>query len=280
MKRAAAVGALLLATLASPANATERGVAIPGKLFEPEHLQLLVGDTVTWTNQDAATHTVTADDASFDSGDLNPDGTFTVRFTHPGRTTYHCAIHRFMTGVVEVYALTLSGPVEPVSIGTQFALRGLARPDAGRVTVERRGQDEAFAPVSEAAVAADGSFEVFVPAVTSADYRAVSGTLESAVLHVGVTPRVVLRVRRAGSAVRVVGSVSPAEPGIPVALQVYSRERFAWDRFARGRLDARSRVRFTIHPRRKLKLRLVVLGGSRGLVGGTSNGVLAGPTTR
>src|SRR5690606_12787802 len=39
-------------------------------------LRVQPGTTVTWTNQDAMIHTVTAVDGSFDSGFLNPGDTF------------------------------------------------------------------------------------------------------------------------------------------------------------------------------------------------------------
>jgi len=277
VKRAVLVGVLLLVGLASPSNAADRDVVIPGKLFEPERLELLVGDTVTWANNDAVTHTITADDSSFDSGDLEPGASFSATFAKPGRTTYHCAIHHFMTGEIDAFALALSGPPDPVPIDTWFELSGLAPPDTGVLTVERRGDDGAFAPAAEATVAGDGHFRVSVPALASADYRAVADALASSVVHVSVSPRVTLRAQRSGSVVQLEGSAAPAQPGMPVALQVYSRERFAWLRVARAHFDARSRARFRLHPRRTLRLRLALLRASQGLVGGTSNVLVVAP---
>jgi plastocyanin len=60
------------------------------------------GTTVTWTNQDAMAHTVTADDGSWGSGPLGPGTTYSHVFTSPGTYTYHCAFHPFMTGTVMV----------------------------------------------------------------------------------------------------------------------------------------------------------------------------------
>jgi plastocyanin len=276
VKRAAVVAAIPALALAAPTGATERAVTMPGTLFEPERVELLVGDTITWTNLDAVRHTVTANNASFDSGDVAPDQSFSLTFAEPGRFAYHCSIHRFMTGEVDVFALALSGPLDPVPVGARFALRGLATPGA-HVEVERRGLDGVFSRVGEADAAADGRFRVSVPAVVSADYRAATAALTSALVHVGVSPRVTLRVRRVGRVVRVEGLAVPAQPRMPVALQVYSRERFDWFTARRSRLDPRSRVRFALTPRRKLHLRLVVLRASAGLVRGTSNVVVAAP---
>jgi plastocyanin len=276
VRRTAVVAAVLLVLAgASPSGATDRGVTIPGKLFEPERIELLVGETVTWTNLDSVTHTVTADDGSFDSGDLGSDGTFSLTFDSAGRTAYHCAIHRFMTGEVDVFALALSGPLDPVVVGASFSLRGLAPPTATTVRIERRERDGSFAGVAEVAPSADGRFRVAVPATTSTAYRAVAGALESPLVPVRVSPRVTLSVRRTGRGVSLLGSASPAQPGMPVVLERYSRERFAWFPLTRARFDARSRVRFAVHPRRKLHLRLVVLRASAGLVRGTSNVVVA-----
>jgi plastocyanin len=274
MSRAAAAAVLLLLSLASPSSAAERGVSIPGKLFEPERLEVLVGDTVTWRNLDAVTHTVTADDGTFDSGDLAPDGAFSVTFDQPGRTTYHCAIHRYMTGEVDVFALALSGPIEPIRIGTQFTLRGLARPGTESVVVERRIPGAEFAQDATVNPSPEGRFRVSLPAVTSADYRARAGTLESSIVHVSVSAVVTLRATSFAGVVRLYGSVAPAQPGMPVALQVYSRERFTWFPIAHARLDAASRILFTVSPLRTLHLRLALLRASGGLVGATSNAVL------
>jgi len=275
--------ALLLTVLPGRLTAAEnlpRGVDIPGKLFEPERLDVLVGDTVTWRNLDAVTHTVTADNRSFDSGDLTPDGTFAVTFDRPGRIAYHCAIHRFMTGEINVFALALTGPLDPVTVGAQFSLRGLAAPGTELATVEKRDAAGQFVQEGTASVSNDGRFSVSVPAVTSTDYRAIVGTLTSPLVHVAVSPRVVLRVRRAGQRVRLEGTASPPQPRMPAVLEVYSRERFDWLRFARVRFDAHSRISTALSPRRKLDLRLVLVRASSGLVGGTSNAVAVAPRRR
>ena len=58
--------------------------------------------TVTWTNVDAMPHTVTADDNSFTSDELNQNDTYSHTFTTDGTFNYHCAIHTGMTGTVVV----------------------------------------------------------------------------------------------------------------------------------------------------------------------------------
>ncbi|MCC5949994.1 MAG: cupredoxin domain-containing protein [Nitriliruptoraceae bacterium] len=75
--------------------------------FEPADIEVTVGTTVTFTNQDIVRHTVT----SGPSGE--PDGTFdlpldaqgdevTFTFDEPGTYDYYCDLHRAMVGTVTV----------------------------------------------------------------------------------------------------------------------------------------------------------------------------------
>jgi plastocyanin len=71
-------------------------------VFTPQHMQVSVGDTVTWTNQDEAPHTATADDDSFDTGTLSQGDSGEVTFEEAGTFTYFCEIHPDMLGAVTV----------------------------------------------------------------------------------------------------------------------------------------------------------------------------------
>src|SRR5690242_3478262 len=78
-------------------------VTIDGFAFEPASLTVTAGTTVTWTNRDEEPHTVAASDGSFHSGTLaGNNNTFSHTFSAPGSFTYHCAIHPYMAGTVEV----------------------------------------------------------------------------------------------------------------------------------------------------------------------------------
>jgi plastocyanin len=70
--------------------------------FVPADLTVSVGTTVTWTNNDAATHTVTSDTGLFDSKDMSKGGTFSHTFTEKGTFSYHCALHSSMKGTITV----------------------------------------------------------------------------------------------------------------------------------------------------------------------------------
>ena len=76
--------------------------------FSPNPIQVSVGTTVTWTNNDAEPHTVNAGEYAtpsrlFDSY-IPPAGTFQHTFTEPGEYPYFCILHPNMVGTVEVVA--------------------------------------------------------------------------------------------------------------------------------------------------------------------------------
>jgi plastocyanin len=70
--------------------------------FSPACIQVPAGTTVTFTNADGVTHTVTADDGTYDSGNLAPTRAFTHLYATAGTSAYHCTIHAGMSGTVIV----------------------------------------------------------------------------------------------------------------------------------------------------------------------------------
>ncbi len=77
-------------------------VTIDNFAFSPGSITVSAGTTVTWVNNDTAAHTVTADDGSFDSGNLAPGDSFTHTFTSAGSFSYHCNYHPNMVATVVV----------------------------------------------------------------------------------------------------------------------------------------------------------------------------------
>ena len=77
-------------------------VTIANFAFSSKTLTVSAGTTVTWTNNDAAAHTVTADDNSFNSGNMATGVTFSHQFTTAGTYAYHCSYHSVMTATVIV----------------------------------------------------------------------------------------------------------------------------------------------------------------------------------
>jgi plastocyanin len=77
-------------------------VSIYNMSFTSPAISIKKGVTVTWTNEDAMQHTVTADDNSFTSGSLGLGDTYTHTFNTAGTFMYHCNLHSGMNGSVEV----------------------------------------------------------------------------------------------------------------------------------------------------------------------------------
>jgi plastocyanin len=115
-----AVGCLLVSTtVLSPGSAAASTEVRMARLqFTPKEVTVPVGDTVQWTHADGSkSHTVTADDGSFESsptcsspgapGCMTEGSTFSHTFSGAGRFPYHCRIHggpggEAMSGVVVV----------------------------------------------------------------------------------------------------------------------------------------------------------------------------------
>jgi plastocyanin len=77
-------------------------VFIQNFAFTPETITVAVNTTITWTNKDAAAHTVTSDIGIFDSGTINANATYSHQFSVAGTYNYHCTIHPTMLAKVVV----------------------------------------------------------------------------------------------------------------------------------------------------------------------------------
>ena len=77
--------------------------------FGPDAVTVVVGvnNTITWTNDDSAAHTVTFTSVPSGAGTSNsdiiaPNGTFTQTLTVPGTYQYICSLHSWMKGTIIV----------------------------------------------------------------------------------------------------------------------------------------------------------------------------------
>jgi plastocyanin len=60
----------------------------------PAKIDVKVGQTVRWTNEDPVTHTATArSGATFDSGNIAAGKSYSWKATEPGTVEYYCTIH-------------------------------------------------------------------------------------------------------------------------------------------------------------------------------------------
>jgi plastocyanin len=237
MRRALAVAALAALAAAAPAVAAPKQaeVSVQFSAYGPSQLDVLPGTTVLWSNVSQRTHTVTADDETFDSGHLDPGARFRVTFARPGTYRYHCTIHSSIRGEIDVRRVILDTlPTAAVPLGTKVDFSGVTA-DAGKpIRIERRVSGSRFTPVGQTKPGKNGAWHVSLPAGTTGDYRAVSGADASEVrrLLVGVR-KVHVHVTRAGVSVE----VTPSLPYAPILVEVYRRERFGWWPVAHRRLD-------------------------------------------
>lgn len=82
--------------------ATTNAIEIRDFAFSPDTISVTKGTTVTWTNKDSASHTVTAINNEFASGTLNQGQTFSYTFNEARTFEYECSIHTSMRGKVIV----------------------------------------------------------------------------------------------------------------------------------------------------------------------------------
>jgi plastocyanin len=234
-------------------------VAIEYATYKPRQIDVLTGDTVTWTNTSVRGHTVTAEDGSFDSGRVNVNERFAHDFGAAGAYPYYCRLHPTIRGEVDAHDLLLDPQPEAASPGRSFPLGGRAALPAGSEVSVEGDSGSGYGPVASASVGEDGSFSVMVTPSWTTRYRAVHGSETSPPVDLIVTDH---RVRatgvRHGRAVVVGATVSPPEHGMTVVLQVRSRERFGWWPTRRARLNHGSSARFVLHTARRVYARVVL----------------------
>jgi plastocyanin len=244
----------------------------------PARLDIVTGESVTWTNDSARVHTVTADDDSFDSGRLSSSQTYAHRFKAAGEAPYHCTLHPLIQGVVDVHDLLLDTPEQAGAPRRPFALSGRAALPAGTAVSIEADRGAGFAPVASAQVGDDGRFAARVVPSATTSYRAVAGAVASPPVRLLVLDRrVALTVHRVGGHVQLRAQVTPAARGGLVVLALFLPERFGWWPVQRAMLGADSSARFTLHAIRRLRARVryTLADGATALA--TSRTVHVGP---
>jgi plastocyanin len=135
--------ACALGLLLAPAGAAVKPqeVNIEFSDYRPSQLDILPGETVSWTNVSQRTHTVTSDTGLFDSDSVVQNGHFAFRFDEVGTYRYHCTIHPSITGEVDVRRVTLGPlPTAAVAVGTKVEFEGRTADPSGPVSIQRGGR--------------------------------------------------------------------------------------------------------------------------------------------
>ena len=70
--------------------------------FKPQTLEVPSRSKITVRNSDGAAHTVTADNVSFDTGNIDGGEQREIVAPEPGQIAYKCNIHQYMRGVIRI----------------------------------------------------------------------------------------------------------------------------------------------------------------------------------
>ena len=195
---------ILGATAATAAlAAVTRVVTINAGGFSPVTRTIQTGDSIRWRNSDNVNHQVVADNGHFASPVLRPNQTYTRTFNTSGTFRYRDALEPAERGTIVV-----QGPPPSVSIalsqGTVFfggsiRLTGFISSGAANQVIEIWGRpfDQAsFIKVAELRTVGAGGYDWATVPQTLSFYQARWGNRASAIVQVGVRPRMTL-IRRA-----------------------------------------------------------------------------------
>jgi plastocyanin len=192
----AAVTAL---AIAGPAGAATKGINIYSTGFSPKSVTITEGDTVTWTNRDAASHQILADKGQFVSAILHKNQSFSYTFKAAGTYTYKDELHPKLAGTITVKglppSLTFAASAPIVTYGQQLTLSGVVSShNAGEsVTIYYQPYPQPN-PIQRAVVltAAGGSFSFIVAPQVLTNYQAAWKGAYATPTTVQVAPKVTL----------------------------------------------------------------------------------------
>ena len=87
---------------AARAQTAANTIVIENFTFAPQTLTVSKGASITVRNADGVTHTFTATDGAFDTGNIPSGASKVVKLTTARTFAYRCNIHQSMTGTVVV----------------------------------------------------------------------------------------------------------------------------------------------------------------------------------
>jgi plastocyanin len=183
--------------------AVTRVVAIKPSGFVPTTRTITTGDSIRWRNDDTVNHQVVADNGHFASPILRPRESYTRLFNTSGTFRYRDSFEPAERGTIVV-----KGPPPSVSIGLSqgtvfygrgIQLTGVISSGAANQVVEIWGRpynQASMAKIIELRTVTAGGYDWSTVPTTLSYYQARWGSRASAIVSVGVRPRITL-VRRA-----------------------------------------------------------------------------------
>ena len=80
----------------------EGTVHVADYFFTPVRTSIPTGTTLTFSNDGSVIHTATANDGSFDTGDISAGQSISITFDKAGTYGYSCSPHPWMIGQIVV----------------------------------------------------------------------------------------------------------------------------------------------------------------------------------
>jgi plastocyanin len=191
------VSVLALAGGAVALAAVTRVVAIKPAGFSPVTRTIQTGDSIRWRNDDTVDHQVVADNGHFASPILKPRQTYTRLFNTAGTFRYRDALEPTERGTIFVQgpppSVAIAASVPAVFYGAGLRLAGTISSGAANQDVSIWAQpfgQASYAKVVDLKTATGGVYDwTTVPQVLT-NYQARWGARSSAIVAVGVRPRV------------------------------------------------------------------------------------------
>jgi plastocyanin len=134
---AALAAALALAAAPAAGGPAPLGPSseIRDRAYAPSAITVAAGQTITWRNETLGPHTVTSTTELFNSGRIESQTAYSLRFANPGTFNYYCTVHPTMKGVVTV----LAAPAETVLVHLASRHTAHGRSTTVQVQVARAG---------------------------------------------------------------------------------------------------------------------------------------------
>ncbi len=102
----ALIAVLVTRAIEGPSTATAKAgphaIVIKNFAFTPATLTVAKGTTLKVTNADGTTHTFSAKNGAFSTGELAGGKSATVKLNTSGTFSFYCKIHNYMTGTLVV----------------------------------------------------------------------------------------------------------------------------------------------------------------------------------
>lgn len=197
------VSLLAVAVSSVAVAAVTRVVAIKPAGFSPVTRTIQTGDTIRWRNDDTVNHQVVADNGHFASPILKPKQTYQRTFNTAGTFRYRDALEPAERGTIVVkgpppsVSISLSQPT--VFYGTGIRLTGFISSGAANQDVsvwERVFGSASFVKQADLKTGASGAYDFTDTPLLLSDFQVRWGSRVSAIVTVGVRPRITF-IRRA-----------------------------------------------------------------------------------